>query len=67
MTYNQVKEAYFSESFDLVGATQAQITKLENEFIKTGNEHGADWLQARYDDYQEEMRILTNEAMLEAM
>jgi len=67
MNYAQVKAAYFNESFDLVEATQAQITKLEAEFISTGNEHGADWLQARYDDYREELSILHNEAMREFM
>ncbi|HAR76085.1 MAG TPA: hypothetical protein DCR60_07720 [Psychrobacter sp.] len=61
MTYNQVKEAYFSESFDLVLATQAQITKLEAEFDRTGNVHGADWVQARYNDFKEEMAFLVSE------
>ena len=61
MTYNQVKEAYFSESFDLVLATQAQITKLEAEFDSTGNVHGADWVQARYNDFKEEMAFLVSE------
>ena len=67
MNYSQVKAAYFNESFDLVEATQAQITKLEAEFISTGNEHGADWVQSRYDDYREELNTLTNEAMQEFM
>ena len=65
MNYQQVKAAYFEESFDLVNATQAQITKLEAEFVRTGNEHGADWLQSRYDDYQEEMHCLHSEALAE--
>jgi cytochrome c peroxidase len=61
MNYQQVKQAYMNDSFDLVMATQAQITKLEAEFERTGNEHGADWLQSRYDDMQEEMHYLTRE------
>ena len=65
MTYTQVKQAWFDESFDLVNATQEQITKLENEFIKKGNEHGAEWVQSRYDDYQEEMHYLNAQAIAE--
>ena len=67
MTYAQVKEAWYSESFDLVNATQAQITKLENEFTRTGNEHGSDWVQSRYDDCQEEMHYLHAQALEEFM
>lgn len=55
MTYSQVKQAWFEESFDLVMATQKQIDKLEQEFIKKGNEHGIDYLQNRYWEFQEEM------------
>jgi len=65
MNYSQVKQAWFDESFDLVNATQDQITKLENEFIKKGNEHGAEWVQSRYDDYQEEMHYLHAQCMAE--
>jgi len=67
MNYKQVKDAYFSESFDLVHATQAQITKLEAEFERTGNEHGSDWVQARYDDYNEELGQLVNQVRMEFM
>jgi len=55
MTYSEVKAAYLSESFDLVNATQEQITKLEAELERTGDEHGADWLQSRYEDFKYEM------------
>jgi hypothetical protein len=65
MNYKQVKAAWFEESFDLVMATQAQITKLENEFIRTGNEHGADWVQSRYDDFKEEMQYMMADAHAE--
>jgi len=65
MNYSQVKAAWFSESFDLVMATQAQITKLEKEFIKQGNEHGADWIQSRYDDFKAEMDCLHAQALAE--
>tara|TARA_R110000744_G_C19174015_1_gene541942 strand:+ start:567 stop:770 length:204 start_codon:yes stop_codon:yes gene_type:complete len=65
MNYSQVKQAWFDESFDLVNATQSQITKLENEFIRTDNEHGAEWVQSRYDDYQEEMHYLHAQALAE--
>ena len=63
MNYSQVKAAYFSDSFELVMATQAQITKLESEFERNGNEHGADWIQSRYDSFKEEMSILVAEAV----
>ena len=65
MNYQQVKQAYMNESFDLVLATQAQITKLESEFERTGNKHGADWVQSRYDDMQEEMQYMLNESIAE--
>jgi cytochrome c peroxidase len=65
MTYQQVKAAWYAESFDLVNASQKQITQLENEFIRTGDQHGADWVQSRYDDFLEEMNILHQEACLE--
>tara|TARA_R110001599_G_scaffold122713_1_gene294866 strand:+ start:378 stop:557 length:180 start_codon:yes stop_codon:yes gene_type:complete len=55
MTYSQVKQAWLTDSFDLVMATQQQIDKLEQEFIKTDNEHGIDYLQARYSDFKEEL------------
>jgi|TARA_R110000851_G_scaffold217801_1_gene370736 hypothetical protein len=62
MNYRQVKAAWYAESFDLVMASQKQITKLEAEFIKKGDEHGADWVQSRYDDFKEEMQyMLANE------
>jgi hypothetical protein len=65
MTYSQVKQAWFNESSDLVMATQAQISKLEAEFERTGNEHGADWLQSRYDDFKEEMAYDMSELLAE--
>lgn len=65
MNYSQVKAAWFDESFDLVNASQAQITKLEAEFVRVGNEHGADWLQSRYDNYKEEMNYLYSQALAE--
>ena len=65
MNYSQVKEAWFNESFDLVHASQKQISKLEAEFIKTGNVHGAEWVQSRYDDFKEDMHCLYMEALAE--
>jgi hypothetical protein len=60
MTYSDVKKAWYNESFDLVLATQAQISKLEAEMEKNGDWHGVDWLQSRYDDFKEEMMEITN-------
>ena len=65
MNYQQVKAAWFEESFDLVQATQKQISKLEAEFIRTGNEHGADWLQSRYEDMQYEMDCIREDCRVE--
>ena len=61
MTYSQVKQAWYDDSFDIVMATQAQITKLDNEFTRTGDEHGSDWVQVRYDRCLEELHYLTAE------
>ena len=58
MTYTQVKAAFNTDSFELVFATQAQITKLEAEFQRTGNEHGAEWIQMRYNDFRAELKEL---------
>ena len=65
MNYQQVKQAYMDESFDLALATQKQITKLEAEFERSGDEHGADWVQSRYDDMKEELHGLTQSMLAE--
>jgi len=61
MTYSDVKQAWYDEAFDLVFATQAQISKLEAEMEKNEDWHGVDWLQSRYDDFKEELHALTQE------
>tara|TARA_R110000868_G_scaffold19327_1_gene83412 strand:- start:275 stop:454 length:180 start_codon:yes stop_codon:yes gene_type:complete len=58
MTNEQVKSAYFAESFDLVNATETQVEKLDlwleaNDYCATATE--------RWYDMQEEMAYLRAE------
>ena len=59
MTYEQVKAAFFQESFDLVSATEAQVEKLD-EWLEKNDYDATAW--ERWNDMQEEMRCLRMEA-----
>ena len=62
MTHEQVKAAFFAESFDLVGATESQVEKLD-EWLEKNDYDATAW--ERWNDMQEEMRCLRMEAAQE--
>tara|TARA_R110002153_G_scaffold39663_1_gene114098 strand:+ start:3303 stop:3563 length:261 start_codon:yes stop_codon:yes gene_type:complete len=62
MTHEQVKAAFFAESFDLVGATESQVEKLD-EWLDKNDYYATAW--ERWNDMQEEMRGLRMEAEIE--
>jgi len=62
MTYEQVKTAFFAESFDLVSATESQVEKLD-EWLEKNDYDATAW--ERWNDMQEEMRCLRMELALE--
>lgn len=58
LTNQQVLQYYREEQFELVFATQEQIDWAVKQL-------GCDNIQRRWDDYQEEMNCLVEEARIE--